>query len=342
LLAEHLARDPRIGTLCSHTLRRWLIADGLWKPGLRGKRHRARRERRAAFGEMVLMDSSEHDWLEGRSGSSMSLVATIDDATSRLLCRFHPTDSGGANREVLLEYLQRFGRMGALYTDAAGHFKVHFRAAERRANDHPEGRTLIRKALDALEIRLIIALSPQAKGRVERLFATLQDRLIKEMRIAQINSLDQANCFLEDVFIPFWNQRFTIDPASDADAHRPLPEHTDLLGLFAELDQRVIRSDFTFRLNNQHYQISKADAAAAMPGSHVIIERRIDRTKRFRWRDRYLQPTPIPLPLSPRREPKRVLQTAAVRPPLKPAPNHPWRAYPKRLQSDPEVPTHPR
>jgi hypothetical protein len=333
LLAEHLSRDPQIGALCSHTLRRWLIAEGLWKPRLHGKRHRKQRERRSAVGELVLMDSSEHDWLEGRSFDELSLVAMIDDASSRLLCRFFPTDSGAANRQVIIEYLRRHGRMGAIYADAAGHFKVHFRASARRARDLPPAKTLIEKGLEALDVELIIALSPQAKGRVERLFGTLQDRLIKEMRIARVSSLDDANQFLEETFIPFWNHRFAVEPSSSVDAHRPLPEPCDLLSIFAEIDERVIRADFTFRLHNQHYQIEKTDAAAAMPGSRIIIERRVDHTRRFRWRGRYLEPTPIALPPSRAPEPK----PRPLSPKHRPSPNHPWRQYARVSTPEPLV-----
>jgi transposase len=321
LLAEHLSRDSEIGPLCSHTLRRWLIAEGIWKARLRGTRHRRRRDRRAAAGELVLMDSSEHDWLEGRSCDELSLVAMIDDAKSHLLCRFFPTDSGAANRQVIIEYLRRYGRMGAIYADAAGHFRVNYRATARREEDLPEGKTLIRKGLEELGIELIIALSPQAKGRVERLFGTLQDRLIKEMRVAGISSMEEANSFLEEVFIPFWNSRFTVEPASAVDAHRPLPKRCDLLRVFAETSQRLIRADFTFRFNHQHYQIEKKDAAATMPGSRITVERRLDHTQRFRWQGRYLKPTRIALPPSPRSEPKP--RPAPPKP--KPSPNHPWK-----------------
>jgi hypothetical protein len=200
LLSEHLERDPLIGYVSPSTLRLWMIEDGLWKVKRQGKRHRTRRERRAAFGEMVLMDTSIHAWLEDRSSEEIVLIALIDDATSRLTARFFPRDTGAANRQLIVDYLQSHGRMGALYTDRAGHFKVHFRAKQRREQDQEEALTLIRRALDALDIELILALSPQAKGRVERLFKTLQDRLIKEMRVAGIASMEQANGFLQEVF----------------------------------------------------------------------------------------------------------------------------------------------
>jgi hypothetical protein len=293
LLSEHLARDPEIGPVGSTTLRLWMVEAGLWVVEPRRSRHRRRRERRAAHGEMVLMDTSIHPWLEGRCEEEMILIALIDDATSRLYCRFCPKDTGAANRQLPVEYMERFGRMGAVYADRAGHFRVNFRSKERREADQDEALTLIKRALTALDIELIITLSPQAKGRVERLFGTLQDRLIKEMRVAGIDSMEAANRFLEEVFIPFWNERFTVEPATAADVHRPLYEDVDLQRLFAETEERVVRSDFTFRYKKQWYQIEKAEAEGAMPRKKVTIELRLDGQLRFRWRESYLKPVPI-------------------------------------------------
>jgi hypothetical protein len=138
LLSEHLARDPEIGPVDRHTLRLWMIEEGLWVAKPRKFRHWRRRERRAAYGEMVLMDTSIHDWLEGRSEEEMVLIALIDDATSRLYCRFFPRDTGAANRQLLVEYMERFGRMGAVYADRAGHFRVNLRSKKRREADQEE------------------------------------------------------------------------------------------------------------------------------------------------------------------------------------------------------------
>lgn len=342
LLSEHLARDTEIGFIHPATLRLWLIEEGLWSPKKQGQRHRRRRERRRAYGEMVLMDTSIHAWLEERSTEEIVLIAMIDDATSRLYARFFPRDTGVANRQLIVDYMLQHGRMLALYTDRASHFRVNFNRSRRAAEDQDEALTLIHRALTALEIELILALSPQAKGRVERLFKTLQDRLIKEMRIRRISSLEEANRFLEEEFIPFWNRRFTQEPADPMDAHRPLPEGVDLLRLFAETEERVIRADFTFRYKSQHYQIEKEEADAAMPKSGITIERRLDGTLRFRWRERYLQPTPLPSapkdevhrgPLSRTPEEatprtKRPLSGAAGKPV---PPTHPWRRFPIRV-----------
>lgn len=331
LLSEHLERDPAIGPVHPATLRLWLIEAGLWQPKARKTRHRRRRERRAARGDMVLMDTSIHDWLEHRSQEEIVLIAMIDDATSDLFCRFFPRDTGAANRRLIIDYLEHHGRPGAIYADRAGHFKVHFRSKERRERDQAEALTLIRRGLDALEIELILALSPQAKGRVERLFGTLQDRLIKEMRVADVTSMAAANRFLEEVFIPFWQDRFTHEPKEAADAHRTLPKAIDLLQIFAETEERVIRADFTFRYKNVHYQIEEKEADGAMPKTRITLEHRLDGTTRYRWRERYL--SVAALPDAPTRKsakkptPKkdRPLSGAAG----KPIPtHHPWRRFP--------------
>jgi hypothetical protein len=331
LLAEHLSRDPTIGQLGADTLRAWMIAAGLWKPRERKLRHRRRRPRRAAVGEMVQMDTSIHRWLEDRSPEEIVLISMIDDATSRLYARFFPRDTGAANRQLIIDYLRRFGRMGALYTDQAGHFR---NTVGGRARSHAEDRaaeqtnSIIRRALDALGIELILALSPQAKGRVERLFETLQDRLIKELRLAGICSMADANRFIEEVFVPWWETRFTVAAASDVDAHRPLPPELDLDRLFAHTEQRTIARDFTIRYKLRCLQVEPAQAHPSMIGSRVTVERRLDGSLRFRWRERYLDLTdfvPVPAPAPVQDKPKALDTESRTPKPKKPAPGHPWR-----------------
>lgn len=332
LLSEHLARDPAIGFVHRQTLRRWLIEAGLWTPTRRGQRHRRWRERRAAWGELVLMDTSIHPWLEARSSEPIVLIAMIDDATSRLHARFFPHETGAANRTLLIDYLRQHGRMGALYTDRAGHFQAHFRATERREREQTAALTVIQRGLAALDIALILALSPQAKGRVERLFGTLQDRLIKELRVAGVSSLDAANRFLTTEFLPFWHQRFTVAPREPGDAHRALPAGVDLLHLFADTARRTIRHDFTFRYQRTYYQIERGDADPTMPTRTVTIEERLDGTTRFRWHNHWLTPTRLPgspcQELVPKPAPPpgpRPLYGAAGKPI---PPTHPWRRFP--------------
>ncbi|MFQ5744544.1 MAG: ISNCY family transposase [Acidobacteriota bacterium] len=343
LLAEHVSRDPEIGFVSPHTLRRWMIEAGLWSRARRRASHRRRRLRRAARGELLQMDTSIHPWLENRSPESIVLVAMVDDATSRLFARFFPKDTGAANRWLLIDYFTRFGRPGALYADRAGHFQGNWRASERRRKDL-DTRSLIQRGLTALEVDLITAYSPQAKGRIERTFGTLQDRLLKEMRVAGIASLAEANRFLEEVFLPHcWTPRFTVEPADPGDAHRPLPEGVDLHRLFAEEEERVLRNDFTLRYLNQLYQIEKSDARGLKPKDRITIEKRLDGSLRFRHRERYLSPTHLG-PWSQRARPEAApgKRRKPQPPPPRPLPDdHPWRRFPVRVGKGRFLPPRP-
>jgi len=185
-----------------------------------------------------------------------------------------------------------------------------------------------------LGVELILANSPQAKGRVERRNGLLQDRLVKELRVAGITTMEGANDFLDRVFLPFWEERFTVEPRERADAHRPLGPETDLLRLFAETDERLIREDFTFRYLNAYFQIGEDEAEPRMPGSRITIEHRLDGTVRYRWQESYLEPKPLPGP--PERKKERVRETAD--PPAakelvrrSPPADHPWRRYPVKV-----------
>lgn len=319
LLSEHLSRDQSIGRIRSSTLRKWMIGDGLWSVSGRKLHHRSRRARRGAFGELVQMDTSIHDWLEGRSAEKLVLIAMIDDATSRLFARFASTDSSRANRQVIVAYLERFGRMEAIYADRASHFQ--FQTHTRAMDDEPAFSSVIKRALESLDIRLIPALSPQAKGRVERLFDTLQDRLIKEMRVAGISSLEDANRFLEENFIPFWNERFTVTPELPQDFHRPLPESADLMETFADRHERLIRQDFTLRYQNNFYQVPKSGAKATMPGTRITVLRRLDGALSFYWKSAPLKVVALSgLPPSPPERPPSPRQ-----PGPRPSKDHPWR-----------------
>ena len=199
-----------------------MTAAGLW----RSRRQRRPavhvwRERRSAFGELVMMDSSPYRWLE-RRGPPVQLIALIDDATSRVWGRFAAQDSTEENLRTLAGWLRRWGRPRALYTDKSSLFRTTRSARLDEQLGGQPARTQIGRALQELGIEWIPAHSPQAKGRIERLFGTLQDRLVKEMRLAGVHTVEQANRFLAAVFLPFWEQRFTVAPRQPHDAHRPL------------------------------------------------------------------------------------------------------------------------
>lgn len=325
LLAEHMRRfDPALEAVTPFTLRHWLVEAGLWEVTPRRLHHRKRRERRAQTGELVQMDTSIHPWLEDRTREPIVLIAMMDDATSELFARFAPTDSGDANRRLVLDYILRFGRMRSLYTDRASHFHVTGHSKRRKELDLAPRQSQLGAALKALDIEMIQARSPQAKGRIERLFGTLQDRLVKELRIARVSSLAAANAYLEDSFLPFWNRTFSVKPANPVDAHRDVPNGVDLQRLFAETETRRIAQDFTIRYCNSYYQISKHEADAHMPGSKLTVERCLDGTTLFSWRGRLLR-----LSADTRTDPDRptLLRSAQpTRKPFRPPPNHPWRS----------------
>lgn len=327
LLAEHLSRDPEIETVNAHTLRRWMIEEGLWKPRHRGARHRRARPRRAAFGELIQWDSSEHAWFENRAAGHQVLIQMHDDATNRLMmARFVERDNGAANRQIAIDYLRRWGRPLAFYTDKASHFGRKTRPGPRSdlalgERDAIDTTSVIRAALSELNVELILAHSPQAKGRVERNFGTSQDRLVKELRVLSISTFDDANRFLEDVYVPFWNERFAVEPADPRDVHRRLSRRSDLERLFADTLTRTIANDFTITYKGRRLQIAKAQARGIRPGQKLTIELRLDGSTRYRFNNRYLD-----LEVVSRAEPGR--RAPSPRPPSvppRPGPNHPWR-----------------
>src|SRR6202162_1280022 len=217
LAAEHLAKD---GFLVSReTLRKWMIQRALWRP--RSKRIKAVhvwRERRACFGELVMQDSSPFRWLEDR-GPACQLIALIDDATSRIWARFTEHDTTEESLRTFGGWLRRYGRPLAHYTDKNSIFRTAGPGTLPEQLRGEKARSQFGRALQELGIDWIAAQSPQAKGRIERLFETLQDRLVKEMRLAEINTLEAANHFLDRRFLPEWEQRFTVAPRHPRNAH---------------------------------------------------------------------------------------------------------------------------
>jgi transposase len=220
LAGEHLSRAGLVAS--RETLRQWMVAAGLWQARRRqGKRVHVWRPRRCCRGELVMMDSSPFAWLEQR-GPRCHLIAMIDDATSQAWGRLVEHDSTEENLRTLGSWLQRYGRPLALYTDKNSLFVTSRPVQWHEQSQNQPARTQFGRALAELDIEWIAAHSPQAKGRIERLFGTLQDRLVKEMRLAEIATLEAANRFLEITFWPFWNQRFAVTPARSGDAHRRL------------------------------------------------------------------------------------------------------------------------
>jgi len=239
--------------LSGEAVRKLMIYAGLWKVKKRKERHRERRERRECFGELVQIDGSDHDWLEGR-GPKMSLMAMIDDATSRVIARFFPAESTASVMETMRLWLEAYGRPQAVYADRHSIWvSMSGEAGERDEGDN----TQMRRALKELSIDFIPARSPQAKGRVERLFETLQDRLVKELRLAGIDGIDGANGFLDGGYMEKHNKRFNVEPVRKANAHRRLGPGFDLDLILSKREDRVVQNDYTIRWHNRIFQIEK-------------------------------------------------------------------------------------
>jgi transposase len=277
LIAEYLAGEHGIG-VGKETVRKWMIGAGMWKP----KRARVAkvhgwRARRESRGELVQWDTSVHAWLEERGPARMYLVGMIDDATNTLHARFVEADSSEQNLRVLWSYLERYGRPQAVYTDKAGMFQPTLARGWRTDDPEPKTETQIGRALRELGIEWIAAHSPQAKGRVERCFGTLQDRLVKALRKAKVRTLEQANGYLEKVFLPLWNQRFARPPASEVEGHRSL-EKLDLSSILSVVEQRGVANDYTLQWRGVKWQIPRAAIRAGLRGTRLRIEQRLDAT----------------------------------------------------------------
>ena len=327
LAAEKLAERDGLHVGCE-TLRGWMVAAGLWKPKPRKVTHRQWRERKACFGEMVQVDTSEHDWFEGR-GEKAYLINLIDDATSRVFLRFYAAESTQTNMAHLKAYIERYGRPRAFYGDKASHFRVNRSATVQEQLEGLDAQTQIERALCELDITYITAHSPQAKGRVERSFETAQDRLVKELRLAGIGDIATANGFLEEKYMPQANAKFAVPAACDLDVHRPT-EGFDLDAIFSVQEPRTVARDYTVRFDNRRFQIQKASAAPGLVGSKVLVEQRLDGSLHLRWRGGYLVFAEIAAPARPA---TAVALPVGLRPPSRPTaegtavtpkPGHPW------------------
>ena len=291
--AEHLREEHGI-SVGRETLRGWMGQARLWRAKARqvGKVHQWR-ERRSRRGEMVQWDTSDHDWLEGR-GERMCLIGMIDDASSEFTARFARHDSTEENLRLVEIYLKQNGRPLAFYTDKASLFqntpkvKRDDRELPREERD-PLPLTQIGRALNELGIVWIAAHSPQAKGRIERSFQTAQDRLVKGLRVAGAATLEQANAYLEEKFLPWWKRTLVCVPAHPDDAHRPLTQAHDLASSLSHVETRRVASDYTIRFQGQLYRIDRPSVSAGLRGGTVRVEKRLDGTVAVRFRQYWLQ-----------------------------------------------------
>lgn len=327
LAAEKLEEidNLKIGT---NVLRLEMIKADLWQEKKRKAKHRQWRERKEHFGELVQFDGSHHDWFEGRNQEERSVVllASRDDANNLVSARFYKFEGTKPVFDFWLRYIGNNGKPKAIYLDNHGTYKVNHKIALDEKTLTQFGR-----ACEELNVELVYAKSPQAKGRIENLFGTLQDRLVKELRLKGISTIAEANTFLDNEFLPKFNQRFQKLAKKKANFHQSLTIKDNLAKSFSIKSQRLINNDFTISFKNHWYQLDKVQPKLVLPGSKVTIEERLDGSLVIEQENKVLSYKPINKEKTKQPEKPKVFaltsnpnihypQMARV-----PAINHPWK-----------------
>jgi transposase len=331
LAAEHLASEDGV-TVDHETLRRWLLAAGLWSRARKRSPHRRRRERMAHFGELVQLDGSTHPWFEAR-GPSSCLLTLVDDATGCSLGRFGAQETIWAAVAILRRWIEAYGIPRALYTDWKNVYVRVPNQAERVTGAEPL--TQFGRMCATLGIQIIPASSPQAKGRIERNHGTQQDRLVKKLRRRGIATLDAANTFLETEYWAGHNARFAQAPASTDDFHVARPRGLRLDTVFRLQADRIVSNDWVVRYGNRLFQLER-QSGHAPARSTVVVWESVDGQLEIRYRDRVMRwteiaagvaapPRPVPGPLA-------VIPSSRAAPQgRRAAANHPWRQGYKQM-----------
>jgi transposase len=277
LAAEKL--EERHGLRVSReTLRTWMVQAGLWLPRAERKHFQQPRHRREHLGELIQIDGCEHRWFEDR-GPPCTLLVFVDDATSRLMALgFVPSESTFAYFDVLRRYLETHGKPVAFYSDKHAIFRVSKQEAAGG-----DGMTQFGRAVAELNIAIICANTASAKGRVERTHATLQDRLVKELRLAGISDLEAANAFLPG-FIETYNSKFARAPAHDRDLHRPLAGMTDLGDILCWRETRRVSQQLVVHYNRMKFTLHPTDITARLVGQEVEVYDFPDGRLEIRWK----------------------------------------------------------
>jgi hypothetical protein len=324
LMAEQLLKARLV--VDHETLRRWRIATGKHTVRPRKQQHRDWRERKACFGQMVQMDGSHHDWFEGR-GPKCVLMVMVDDATNRMYCRFFEAETTRASYDVLEGWIKKHGLPGSLYVDRDSIYRCEGQPsiAEQLAGKEPQ--TQFGRAMEQLGIKLILANSPQAKGRVERMNGNLQDRLVKEMRLAEISDIESANRFLAGKYLRAFNRQFEREAAQPLDAHRKNRQR--LQEVLSWEVERVVQGDWTVASQGKRYQLDPRHEALSLVRRKVIVRtmrngrvQLVYRGKQLKWRE-------LPERAQRKQPPEKKAKTAGKektkKAGKKPAKNHPWR-----------------
>ena len=321
LAAEHLERDDGL-KLDHETLRRWMLAEGLWSRQRKRKQHRKRRERKEHFGELVQMDGSFHEWLEG-SGEKHCLMNMVDDATGKTLSQLHQQETTWAAADVLRAWIEKYGIPHRLYTDWKNVYLREPTAKEELRGEEPL--TQFGRMCQKLEVKIIGASSPQAKGRVERSNGTQQDRLIKKLRLCRIRTREEANRYLRQQYLPDHNRRFSREPASPADYHRQRTSKAGLDAIFRIEEQRVIGNDWVVQYQGRFLQIER-ESRYAPAGNKVVVSEGRDGRLQLWYRSRSAKWHEIPRPAPrPERAKGRALEVRKTGPQSADTPWKKWR-----------------
>lgn len=314
-LSEKLREEEGI-IVSKETLRSILIAAGEWQVKVKRKKHCRWRERKESFGEMLQLDASHHDWLEGR-GPKMVLMKFVDDATSRAFGRFYEYEGTLPALDLTLRYIKKHGIPRQIYADKHTTYKTFREATTEEVLNGEEPKSEYKRVVEELGALLINANSPQAKGRIERNFATDQDRLVKEMRLAGICTMEDANKFL-GVYWAKHNRKFAVSPAQDNDIHMPIPGETNLRKLFRVRKERAVRNDNTIQNEGILYQIN---VGRDLSGKRAFFEIDLKGKMYITYKDEELDFTRI----DPAKIRKYEAKRARIRKKWIPPKNHPWR-----------------
>lgn len=278
---HNICHDPK-------TIRQIMIDEGLWKPQkIKKKEHREWRQRKPHYGEMQQFDGSYHNWLEDRIIGKQCLLLSIDDATSKIThAKFDEHEGVFPVYDFWLEYLQIHGKPMSIYMDRFSTYSMNHKLAK----ENPDTLTQFQRAMRELRIEPILAQSAEAKGRVETVFGTLQNRLVKEMRLKKINTVKQANEYLKNEFIPWYNTRYSIQARTNTDLHNKLiiEERNKLNSIFTKQETRIVQNDFTISHKTNWYQLIKEQPVTVQKKDKVTIEEKRDHSINIRLRGKYL------------------------------------------------------
>jgi hypothetical protein len=322
LMAEQLLKEKLV--VDHETLRRWRLAAGQHTVRRRKQKHRQWRERKPSFGAMVQLDGSHHDWFEGR-GPRCVLMVMVDDATNQMRARFFEEETTRASYDVLESWVRKHGLPASLYVDRDSIYRCEGVAsiAEQLAGKLPQ--TQFERAMEALGVGLILANSPQAKGRVERMNGVLQDRLVKELRLAEISDRESANRFLDGQYLRSFNLQFARPAASSVDVHRAVPRNlNEVLSWEAE---RVVQNDWTVASEGNRYQLDRQHEALSLVRRKVMVRTLRNGRVQLVYQGKPLKWRALPARAAREASPVKVKLPRQVKtkPETAPAWNHPWR-----------------